>query len=213
MLTYSPMDEKPKRRKRGPPKNPHKSRSLPDHPNRNHVPARQRLGVGGSAAARKSNPNGILSEQQRRFVTHLVHDKMNVTAAARLAGYKHDRVTGHILMNNPKVVNAIAIEREEYAKASAMTKKKVIDGFMEAIDMARIQADPTPMIQGWTQIAKMCGYYEPTRHKLEVSVNGEVVIQKLQQLDDAQLLALADGQTDAIDGEFLVLEDKSKGKK
>lgn len=211
VLTYSPMEGKPKRRR--PPANPHKRRCAPNSPGRREISPKQRLGVGGGNASKKAKEDGILSEQQRRFVNHLVHDKMNITAAARLAGYAHSRKAGAQIMASPKIANAIAIEREEYAKASAMTKKRVIDGFLEAVDMARIQADPTPMIQGWTQIAKMCGFYEPTRHKLEVSVNGEVVIQKLQQLDDAQLLALADGQSDVIDGEFLVLEDKRGGKK
>jgi hypothetical protein len=147
-----------------------------------------------------------LNEQQRTFVNLVVRDKLNPTAAARQAGYANYSGVVSNLMSNAKIQHAIALEREEFARASMMTKKKVIDGFTEAIDMARLKADPMVMVAGWREIAKMCGFYEPTRHKLEVSVSGEVVIQKLQQLDDRQLLALADGRTDAIDGEFQVIE-------
>ena len=159
-------------------------------------------GPGGSTVTGKQNPFGPLTERQRLFVNAIARDNMNNLAAMRIAGLTGQAST---LMRNPKVARAIAIERERYAKASAMTKKKVIDGLMEAIEMAKIQADPTPMIQGWTQIAKMCGFMEPTRHKLEVSVNGQVVIQRLQALDDEKLLALAEGNV--LDGEFEVVQE------
>lgn len=152
------------------------------------------------------NPDGILTERQRTFVNLVVRDKLNYSAAARQAGFANYSTTVDSLLKNAKVAKAIAIEREEFARVSAMSKKKVIDGFQEAIDMARLKADPMVMVAGWREIAKMCGFYEPTKHRLEVSVQGEVVIQKLQAMDDAQLLALADGRTDAIDGEFRVIE-------
>lgn len=154
----------------------------------------------------EENPDGVLTERQRTFVNLVVRDKLNLSAAARQAGYADYSQSVDNLMKNAKIAKAIAIEREEWARASAMSKKKVIDGFTEAIDMARLKADPMVMVAGWREIAKLCGFYEPTRHKLEVSVQGEVVIQKLQSLDDSQLLALADGRTDAIDGEFRVIE-------
>lgn len=154
----------------------------------------------------KQDDSQPLTEKQRRFVNAVARDNMNNLAAARIAGYDR-HPGGNGMLKNPKIIRAIAEEREKWAKASAMTKKKVIDGILEAIEMAKIQSDPTPMIQGWTQIAKMCGFMEPTKHKLEVSVNGQVVIQKLQELDDAQLLALADGRSDAIEGEFEVVHE------
>jgi phage terminase small subunit len=160
--------------------------------------ARRRLG--------DEDINRPLTERQRLFVNHLVRDKLNQSAAARQAGLSCAPGSLQALMKNAKIAHAIAVEREEFARASQMTKKKVIDGFMEAIDMARLKADPMVMVAGWREVAKMCGFYEPTKHKLEVSVNGQVVIQKLQQLNDEQLLALADGRSDAIEGEFSVVE-------
>jgi hypothetical protein len=201
-----------------PTKNPPKKRARGYQPTNNNSRSPRGQGNGpssipkernGAAAVGKQNPDGILTERQQRFVNAVARDGMNIAAASRIAGYERSTINQgerNNLMKNPKILKAIAVEREKWAAASQMTKKKVIDGLLEAIDMAKLQADPTPMIQGWTQIGKLCGFYEPTRHKLEVSVKGEVVIQKLQQLDDEQLLALADGRTDILDGEFTVLE-------
>lgn len=148
---------------------------------------------------------GELTEMQREFVHQYVHNKMNQTAAARLAGFNQPGTAAHALVRNPKVIRAIAEEREEYARASQMSRQKVIDGFAESIDMARIQADPLTMIAGWREIGKMCGFYEPTKTKIEVTHNGQVMIQKLAAMSDEELLELASGDPGALmlEGEFL----------
>lgn len=150
-----------------------------------------------------------LTEMQRMFVQHLVHDKLNQTAAARQAGFHQPGTSAHALMKNPKVLAAIAEERLEYAKASGMTKRKVIEGFSEAIDLARIKADPIAMIAGWREIGKMCGFYEATKTKVEVSVQGQVLIQRLNTMSDEELLALAEGDPTVLEGEFNVVDDAS----
>lgn len=150
---------------------------------------------------------GPLTERQRLFVMHVVHDKMNFTAAARAAGIPSPNVQGPLLSKHPKVQAAIAREREEYAKASGVTKKAVIDGFIEAIDMARIKADPLAMISGWREVGKMCGFYEPTKTKVEISVSGQVLLQKMQAMTDEELLALAQEQGTPLEGEFEVVDD------
>lgn len=153
------------------------------------------------------NPNAPLTEQQRRFVMHLVHDKLPQTAAARMAGYGDCASIASALMKNPKIQRAIAEERREYAIASGMTKQKVIDGFVEAIDLGRIKGDPVAMIAGWREIGKMCGFYEPSKTKVEVSVQGQVLLQRLNSMTDEELLKLAEGDPTVLDGEFTVVSD------
>ena len=155
------------------------------------------------------DPSQPLTEKQRMFVHHLVHDKLNQTAAARLAGFNQPATAANSLMKNPKVLAAIAEERAEYAKASGMTKRKVIEGFAEAIDLARIKADPVAMIAGWREIGKMCGFYEATKTKVEVSVQGQVLIQRLNTMSDEELLALVEGDPSILEGEFYVVDDAS----
>ena len=113
-------------------------------------------------------------------------------------------------MRNPKVIAAIAEERAEYARASGMTKQKVVEGFSEAIDLARIKADPIAMIAGWREIGKMCGFYEATKTEIKVSVQGQVLIQRLNSMSDEELLVLAEGDPSALEGEFTVVDDQQQ---
>lgn len=165
---------------------------------------------GGSLVIGTQDPDQPLTEMQREFVHQLVHNKLNQTAAARQAGFRQPGTAAHSLMRNPKVLKAIAEEREEYAKASGVTKKKVIDGMLEAIDMAKIKADPIAMISGWREVGRMCGFYEPTKHKVEVSVNGQLMMQRIQSMTDEELLALVEEDPNAIEGEFSVVEDPTE---
>ena len=155
------------------------------------------------------NPDAPLTEMQRQFVVNLVDHRMTQTAAARAAGAAQPGSAAYEWMRHPKIERAIAKERLEYAKASAMTKQKVIEGFSEAINLARIKADPIAMVAGWREIGKMCGFYEATKAKIEVSVQGQVLIQRLNTMSDEELIALAEGDPTVLEGEFNVVDDVS----
>lgn len=153
------------------------------------------------------NPDAPLTEMQRQFVTYFVDHQMTQTAAARAAGFSNPGTAANQMMQHPKIERAIAERRAEYAAASQVTKKKVIDGFLESIEMAKIKADPLTMIAGWREVGKMCGFYEPSKAKIEVSVNGQVLIQRLNTLSDEELLKIAEGDPDVFDAEVKVIED------
>ena len=156
------------------------------------------------------NPDAPLTEMQRRFVVNFVDHQMTQTAAARAAGFAHPGTSAMEMMKHPKIERAIAERRAEYAAASQVTKKRVIDGFLESIEMAKIKADPLTMIAGWREVGKMCGFYEPTKAKIEVSVQGQVLIQRLNALSDEELLKLAEGDPNVLEGEVTVLEETQK---
>lgn len=153
------------------------------------------------------NPDAPLTEMQRQFVAFLVDQQMTQTAAARAAGFAQPGTAANQMMQHPKIERAIAERRAEYAAASQVTKKKIIDGFLESIEMAKIKADPLTMIAGWREVGKMCGFYEPSKAKIEVSVNGQVLIQRLNTLSDEELLKIAEGDPDVFDAEVKVIED------
>ena len=168
-------------------------------------PANLKPTGGGSLVAGKQNPDGPLTDMQLMFVKHYVHDNLPKGAAGRMAGYsQNQQVTA--LLKNPKVIKAIAEARAEYAATTGMTRQKVIDGFVEAIDLGRIKGDPLAMVSGWREIGKMCGFYEPTKTKVEVSVNGRVMVERINSMSDEELLRLAEGEGDFLEGEFKVVE-------
>ena len=85
-----------------------------------------------------------------------------------------------------------------------MTRQRVMEGLLEAVEMAKIQADPTAMIAGWREVGKMCGYYEPVKKQIDVNITGNVVMERLNRLSDADLLKLIEDQTtSALEGEFI----------
>lgn len=148
-----------------------------------------------------SLPDQRLSPEEAVFVMNVATTYMTPTAAARIA-WPHvtqPSVKANQAMKKPTVQVAIAHERAKYEAASDITRRKVIDGFKEAIDMARVQADPTAMIGGWREIAKVCGHYEPTKQELIITFRGERTLRQMEQMTDEQLLKLAHQE---IQGEF-----------
>jgi hypothetical protein len=167
-----------------------------------NLPSRRERAKNGSL-----NPDAPLTEMQRQFVVNLVDHGMTQTAAARAVGASNPGTAAYEWMRHPKVQRAIAERRAEYAAASQLTKKRVIDGFLESIAMAKIKADPLTMIAGWREVGKMCGFYEPTRAKIEVSMKGQVLIQHLNTLSDEELLRLAEGDSSVLEGEVRVISE------
>jgi hypothetical protein len=130
---------------------------------------------------------------------------MNVTQAAQAAGYSHPAISGYHIDKSPFVKEALTKEFVKAEKVSEMSKKKVMDGFLSAIDQAKLLADPTSQISGWREIAKMCGYYEPQRVQLEVSVSAKRLFSQFETLSDDELLKIA--EQEIIDVDSIVKDD------
>jgi len=166
-------------------------------------------------AKKLANPNRGLTEQESVFVKCIADDGMSNVAAVRTAFPESKNPLSYSgkLMARPNIKAAIADRKAAFALTSGMTKKKVIDGFLEAIDMARTQAEPLVMVSGWREIGKMCGFYEPTRAELTVTIEGKRALARLESLPDAELLRLVQEGTDAVDAEFEEISSSLKGPK
>lgn len=147
--------------------------------------------------------NEPLTEMQQLFVKYYVESQMTQTAAARAAGFNHAKDIAPQLMKNAKVAHHIQLAQAAYARASRMSRKKVVDGFLEAIEMAKLKGEPLTMVAGWREVGKICGLYEATKTKVEISVDGKVLIERMSALSDEELLKIAQGevQGDVIDNE------------
>jgi hypothetical protein len=145
-------------------------------------------------AAIKS-PNRHLTEMQMMFVRHWAAGESILSASAR-AGYSDGGTYAYRLVKDPLIVELYEREKKAYEAACQMTRKKVMDGFLEAAEMAKLQADPTAMVGAWREVGKMCGYYEPAKKTIDININGQVT-QKIERLDDDALLAIIKGQVDS----------------
>lgn len=143
----------------------------------------------------------VMTAEQAKFVYFVAKLNMPHAAAVEHAGFKtaNPGIVAARLLKTPHIREAIAIEKEKFAKDNAMSKKRVLDGLLEAVELAKTVADPHALTGAWREIGKMCGYYEPTRHKIDVTVNGNVTLEKLKGLTDAELLELA--EANVIEGE------------
>lgn len=114
--------------------------------------------------------------------------------AAKKAGYASPCANANTPLKSEAVRTAIAQGREELSTLTQITRADVIDGFAEAINLARLNADPATMIKGWTEIGKMLGHYAPEVKKLEVDVAGGNFSAKLRGMSDDELLKIIEGE-------------------
>lgn len=156
-----------------------------------------------------TNPDKPLTERQKKFVDLV--SKNGLTPRQALRHVNKGSNAGDLAeFQGANVQKALRTAEKISEKAVMMTKKRVMEGFLEAVDMAKMKGDPFVMISGWREIAKMCGYYEAVKVKVDVNVNHSNYQQKLQTLTDTQLLALAEGKTDDnfINGEGVIDGDE-----
>jgi len=132
------------------------------------------------------DPDKPLTDKQKLFVKFWAEGESLSTAGVR-AGYESSAVP-YRLAKYPNVLQLYHQIKAKYEEAGQMTRQKVMDGLLEGVEMAKLMAEPMTMISGWREIGKMCGYYAPVEHKIKVDVSGNVVIDRLNGMSDAELL-------------------------
>jgi len=153
------------------------------------------------ASKATGDPLLSLTPKQKLFVEGMIRGQTQ-SLAARTAGYSNIHIEANRLMQKPKIHEAIAYLHRKHEKASQMTRKKVMDGMLEAIEMAKLQAEPATMVNGWREIGRMCGYYAAERKVLDINITAKRAVDQLETLSDAELLEMIDKDSDMIEGEF-----------
>lgn len=184
--------------------------------------ARKNKNTGTMAAAASVSPDKPLTEQQKQFVRAWAQGDSIPNALAR-AGYSvKDNSLGYRMAKMPNVLAYYNKEKAAYEEAAQMTRKKVMDMLLESYDMAKLSAEPATMVSAAREIGKMCGYYEPKKVDINVTVQGAVAMGRMNALSDADLLriieegaapTLLEGPKTAPQDDFLVPEgqDTSDG--
>ena len=130
---------------------------------------------------------------------------VDVSDVAKEAGFNTNK---RGFTRTKEVQEALADARAGISQASTLTRMDVIEGVLEAIQLARLTAEPAVMIQGYDKLAKIMGYYAPEVKKVEMTMTQERLINKMEGLSDTELMALADGRA-VLDGEFTVVHEKT----
>jgi phage terminase small subunit len=144
-----------------------------------------------AAAAALVSADKPLTSNQLAFAQAWAAGESLTSAAAR-AGYA-DAQIGYRLARMPNVLAVYNAEKLKYEAAAQMSRKRVMDGLLEAVEMAKLVSEPASMVSGWREIGKMCGYYEPVKHVLDVNITGDVTVRQLNGMSDADLLKIIKG--------------------
>ena len=142
------------------------------------------------AGAASVSPDKPLTNQQRLFAKYWAEGESVQTAMAR-AGYSVTQYSyGYRMQKMPNVRALYMSEKALYEEASQMSRKKVMDMLLEAYDVAKTVSEPSSMVAAAREVGRMCGYYEPTKTTLEISVNGSISIDRMNRLSDEELLKI-----------------------
>lgn len=162
-----------------------------------------------------SNSIVSLDPQARKFCVK-VAEGHNPSEAARLAGYDDPGKMAGNLMKRPTVKKALNIMIDRTMKMSEITREDVIEGFKDAIGIARMQSESMGMISGWREIGRMLGMYE-TKVKVEITGGAGEMERQLKGMSDADLLKLIHDRSAVLpplegeladDGEFTEVDDE-----
>lgn len=123
-----------------------------------------------------------LTGMQKLFVKFWAEGD-TIANAMKRAGYNDQISYGMRMAKMPNIIRAYNEHKAAYAEASQMSKKKVIDMLMEAYDMGRTMAEPSTMVSAAREIGRMCGFYEPVKHKVDVTVG----VAQMESMSDADL--------------------------
>lgn len=143
------------------------------------------------------DPDKPLTDKQRLFVKFWAQGESILSASVK-AGYVDGGSVAYQMVYRPNILKAYNAEKEKYERDSGMTRKRVIDGLLESIEIAKTLAEPSSMIAGWREVAKIVGYYAPVEVKSTVTHEGKVQLEKLDRLSDAELMELIAQQAKAM---------------
>lgn len=147
------------------------------------------------------SPDKPLTEKQKLFVQYWAQGD-SLTSAGLRAGYSESGM--RIIYRLVKMPNVLKLKHEyeqKWESDNQMSRKRVMDGMLESIEMAKLMAEPATMIQGWKTIGQLCGYFAPVQHQVKVDVTGNVVLDRLNSMTDAELLTIiSQGSSTAASG-------------
>ena len=135
---------------------------------------------------------------------------MSHTQAAKAAGYSSTH--GSRLMKKPEVKTYLETQRYAMRRAAIVTREDAIQGFLHAIQDAKLLSDPNAQIAGWREVARMLGFYEPEKKELKLSLSQEETRKQLEALPEDELLKLV-GDVEDAQFDFIPAPEPKNGSK
>lgn len=130
--------------------------------------------------------------------------------AAGYAGYKNPGKSCKDLLAKPEILARYEAIKEQTRADARITRKEIEEGVLDAISIARLQADPLGMIRGYGELNKMQGNYAPEKRTLEITAGQKRLVTQLEALPEQELMEMIAeaGDEMIIDAEFYELPNE-----
>lgn len=174
-----------------------------------HIEDEQEAGPGRSVLL--PDRQGLTKKQTEFLAFYTSCAFLPLKEVCRQAGVKPAQVAQWKL-KSPAFRRQLDIEYNRTQQAAGMDRKQVLQGILEAIEIAKDMRQASSMISGWKEVGRMCGFYEPERREITLSVDKKTVIEDMKNMSTSELLEYATrkyGEDHALDAEFEVVEDEA----
>lgn len=142
-----------------------------------------------------------LTPEQEAFMEHMhKHPFKGAAEICKDLGINRKKYQGW--MQSGKFPAVMRAQQKVTETSLRMTRKRVLDGFLRATEMAEKLEKPTAMISGWKEIGRMCGYYEPDKTEININVKHEQMVKELKELPREELHKLAFQEGEVVDAEW-----------
>ena len=94
------------------------------------------------------------------------------------------------MLRNVRVKNAIQARQTDDATRLSIEREDVLAALLEAVNQARVQANPMAMVSGLREIGRMMGFYAAERYKANVKIGYGDHLGKYASMTDHQLMAV-----------------------
>lgn len=116
----------------------------------------------------------------------------NATEAARQAGYsaKTARQMAAENLSKPAVIHEIQRLQAENSAKLELTREDVLNGLLEAVKLAKDQANPAALVSAWREIGRIIGCYQPEVKRVELSAESKALQYRYAGMSDEELLEI-----------------------
>lgn len=139
--------------------------------------------------------------ERKEKLAEAILDGKSIPEASKEAGYANPS-GAYQALSCTELQQHLKEARTRLVEAADLKRIDIVDGILEAIELARLATDPGSMIRGYAEIAKMLGFYEPEKKIVELTANQGRIRQKFEIMTDEELLKLVNSDVTVIDAEF-----------
>lgn len=149
-----------------------------------------------------------LTDAESMFVYQMEVIGLPANRAAEVAGV----ASPYALLKRPHIIAAREQARLAVRGRTNFTREDVVAGLKEAIDQAKVMADPMAQIAGWREMAKILGYDKTPNVHLHMSGTVDGMRRQISAMSTEDLMRQMEDPT-ILDGDFYKVDDHPEAPK